>query len=117
MQSELAIAEAKIKASADVTSLRKLAMKHAWLMASNMIELLDGVDSPDPSKWGRTSEERSESGLVRWPGQVEDIVPCNAHLSLYRRAAFNRVLDEYKCVACSIEWPPVREERDRKSVV
>lgn len=77
------------------------------------IELLDGVDSPDPSKWGRTSEERSESGLVRWPGQVEDIVPCNAHLSLYRRAAFNRVLDEYKCVACSIEWPPVREERVR----
>ncbi|KAG0589894.1 hypothetical protein KC19_1G056300 [Ceratodon purpureus] len=112
VQSELAIVEAKIKASADVTSLRKLAMKHAWLMASNMVELLDGVDSPDPSKWGRTSEEeRSESGLVRWPGQAVDIVPCNAKLKLHGRAAFNRVLHEYKCVACSIEWPPVSEER------
>lgn len=112
VQSELAIADAKIKASADVTLLRKLAMKHAWMMASNMVELLDGVDSPDPSKWGRTSdEERNESGLVRWPGQAEDIVPCNASLKLYGRAAFNRVLHEYKCVACSIEWPPALEER------
>lgn len=78
--------------------------------------MLDGVDSPDPSKWGRTSEEeRSESGLVRWPGQAEDIMPCNANLKLYGRAAFNRVLHEYKCVACSIEWPPVSEERVRMS--
>lgn len=112
VQAELATAEAKIKASADVTALRKFAMKHAWLLASNMVELLDGVDSPDPAKWGRTSEEeRCESGIVRWPGQAEDVVPCSANLKLYGRAAFNRVLHEYKCVACSIEWPPVSEER------
>lgn len=37
VQAELATAEAKIKASADVTALRKFAMKHAWLLASNMV--------------------------------------------------------------------------------
>jgi hypothetical protein len=80
------------------------------------VELIDGVDSPDPSVWGWTSEEeRSESGFVRWPGQAEDIVPCNANLKLHGRAAFNRVLHEYKCVVCSIEWPPVSEERVRFS--
>lgn len=81
------------------------------------VELLDGVYSPDPSKWGWTSEEeRYESGLIRWPGQAQDIVPCNANLKLYGRAAFNRVLHEYKCVACSIEWPPVSEEWVRLSL-
>lgn len=40
-------------------------------------------------------------------------MPCSANLKLYGRAAFNRVLHEYKCVACSIEWPPVSEERVR----
>ena len=39
VQAEVEMAEAKLKASADVTSLRKLAMKHAWLMASNMVRL------------------------------------------------------------------------------
>ena len=42
-------------------------------------------------------------------------MPCNAKLKLHGRAAFNRVLHEYKCVACSIEWPPVSEERVRRS--
>lgn len=76
------------------------------------IHLLDGVDSPDPAKWGSTSEEeRSESGLMRWPGEVEEIQPLNSNLRLYGGAAFNRVLHEYKCVACSVECPPVSEEK------
>jgi hypothetical protein len=42
VQSELTTAESKIKASADVNSLRKLAMEHAWSMASNMVSNLIG---------------------------------------------------------------------------
>jgi hypothetical protein len=75
-------------------------------------ELLDGVDSPDPAKWGLTSqEERNESSLIRWPGQVEDVEPHNANLRLYGGAAFERVLHEYKCVVCSMESPPVSQEQ------
>lgn len=80
------------------------------------VELLDGVYIP--SKWGWTSEEeRYESGIMRWPGQAQEIVPCNANQKLYGRAAFNRVLHEYKCMACSIEWPPVSEECVRLSTL
>lgn len=83
---------------------------------SFQVELLDGVYIP--SKWGWTSEEeRYESGIMRWPGQAKEIVPCNANQKLYGRAAFNRVLHEYKCMACSIEWPLVSEECVRSSTL
>lgn len=47
VQSELTTAESKIKASADVESLRKLAMKHAWLLASNMVSNLIGIENSE----------------------------------------------------------------------
>lgn len=42
VQSELAAALEKMQSSADVKSLRKLAMKHAWSMASNIVRILIG---------------------------------------------------------------------------
>lgn len=74
--------------------------------------LIDGAADPDPAEWGRSSvEERAESGVGKWPGLMVDVFPSNATLKLYGGAAFERVLNEFCCAACSIECPPVSKEK------
>ena len=49
--------------------------------------------------------------MGKWPGLTVDAIPSNATLKLYGGAAFERVLNEFCCAACSIECPPVSKEK------
>ncbi|KAJ7561344.1 hypothetical protein O6H91_03G024700 [Diphasiastrum complanatum] len=110
--SELASADAKLVAAADVVSLRRAAMSHAAAISKHVGALLHGAAEPDPADWGLTSdEERSSSGVSKWPGLLTDIRPPNAGLKLYGGAAFDRVLKEFQCAACSIEFPSISREK------
>ncbi|MCO5613342.1 hypothetical protein L7F22_067618 [Adiantum nelumboides] len=109
---ELSKLNDKIVATSDIASLRCAAMVHASSIARHVGVLIDGAAEPDPSEWGKTcEEERAESGVGKWPGLLVDVFPANAALKLYGGAAFERVLNEFCCAACSIECPPVSREK------
>ncbi|MCO5548056.1 hypothetical protein L7F22_001512 [Adiantum nelumboides] len=109
---ELSKINDKIVATSDIASLRCAAMVHASSIARRVGVLIDGAAEPDPSEWGKTcEEERAESGVGKWPGLLVDVFPANAALKLYGGAAFERVLNELHCAACSIECPPVSREK------
>ncbi|KAH9322298.1 hypothetical protein KI387_016937, partial [Taxus chinensis] len=103
---------AKLLSVSDVASLRRSAMIHAAGIARHVGELIDGAADPDPEEWGKTTnEERSESGVFKWPGLTGDVKPANASLKLHGGAAFERVMHEFRCATCSIECPPVSREK------
>ncbi|KAE8703262.1 Dynamin-related protein 5A [Hibiscus syriacus] len=109
---ELTRMDSKIQATSDVSHLRKSAMMHAAYICNHVGVLIDGAADPSPEHWGKTAEEeRSESELGSWPGVNVDIRPANAVLRLYGRAAFERVMHEFRCAAYSIECPPVSREK------
>eukprot|EP01018_Ginkgo_biloba_P010218 Gb_33015 [translate_table: standard] len=109
---EVAQIDAKLQATSDVASLRRSAMIHAAAIARHVGALIDGTAEPDPEEWGKTTdEERSESGVGKWPGLTGDIKPANASLKLHGGAAFERVMHEFRCATCSIECPPVSREK------
>ncbi|CAN8288148.1 unnamed protein product [Cochlearia groenlandica] len=102
----------KIKATSDVSHLRKAAMLYTASISSHVGALIDGAANPAPEQWGKTTqEERGESGIGSWPGVSVDIKPPNAVLKLYGGAAFERVIHEFRCAAYSIECPPVSREK------
>ncbi|KAL2327642.1 hypothetical protein Fmac_021069 [Flemingia macrophylla] len=110
--SELARMDSKIKATSDVSHLRKYAMLHAASISNHVGALIDGAADPSPEQWGKTTvEERSQSGIGVWPGVITEINPPNATLRLYGGAAFERVMHEFRCAAYSIECPSVSREK------
>lgn len=67
---------------------------------------------PSPEQWGKTTdEERSESGIISWPGVTATVRPPNANLRLYGGAAYQRVIHEFRCATYSIQCPPVSREK------
>ncbi|KAL3682881.1 hypothetical protein R1sor_000903 [Riccia sorocarpa] len=105
---KLASIDSRLAISADVASLRRATMMHAAALASQVIALLDGVAEPDPSEWGRTThEERTESRFTKWPGVLGEVLPANSGLRMYGGAAFERLLEEFRCAACSLDCPPI----------
>ncbi|BBN12118.1 hypothetical protein MPTK1_5g17520 [Marchantia polymorpha subsp. ruderalis] len=104
----LASIDARLSNSADVASLRRATMMHAAALGRQVVALLDGVAEPDPAEWGRTTyEERTESRITKWPGVAGDVLPANAGLRMYGGAAFERVLEEFRYAACSLDCPPI----------
>ncbi|KAL2611519.1 hypothetical protein R1flu_023211 [Riccia fluitans] len=105
---KLASIDSRLAISVDVASLRRATMMHAAALASQVVALLDGVAEPDPSEWGRsTHEERTESRFTKWPGVLGEVLPANAGLRMYGGAAFERLLEEFRCAACSLDCPPI----------
>lgn len=48
---------------------------------------------------------------MAWPGVLAEVKPGNSSLRLYGGAAFERVLDEFRAAACSLDCPPVSREK------
>ncbi|CAM6098893.1 unnamed protein product [Calypogeia fissa] len=105
---ELFSIDTQLKTAGDVACLRRAGMMHAGAVAAHVVALLDGVSEPHPADWGRTTEEeRAESRLSKWPGVTGEVRPSNAGLRMYGGAAFERVIDEFRCAACSLDCPPI----------
>ncbi|KAK1414313.1 hypothetical protein QVD17_30057 [Tagetes erecta] len=109
---QLSIMDSKLQATSDVAYLRRSSMLFASSICNHMGALIDGAADPDPEQWGKTTEEeKSESGMVSWPGVMAGIKPPNSSLRLYGGAAFERVMHEFRCAAYSVECPPVSREK------
>ncbi|CAL5218690.1 g399 [Coccomyxa viridis] len=111
LSAELALAESKLHAMQDVTSLRTAAMKHVGQLAglfSSM--LLDGAATPELVQQGYTTEEeRSASGLSQWPGVQGLKDPPHAQLQLFGGAAFERCMSEFQTAVTSLSFPGVAQ--------
>ncbi|KAD2394462.1 hypothetical protein E3N88_41439 [Mikania micrantha] len=109
---QLDITDSKLQATSDVAHLRRSSMLFASSICNHMGALIDGSGDPDPEQWGKTTEEeKSESGIISWPGVMAGIKPPNSTLRLYGGAAFERVMHEFMCAAFSVECPPVSREK------
>ncbi|GJN17683.1 hypothetical protein PR202_gb04772 [Eleusine coracana subsp. coracana] len=74
--------------------------------------LLDGAADPAPEIWGKTTgEEQIHSGIGSWPGINMPVKPANSTLKLYGGAAFERVMNEFRCATYSMECPQVSREK------
>ncbi len=49
--------------------------------------------------------------MPAWPGVTAEVKPGNSSLRLYGGAAFERVLDEFRAAACSLDCPAVSREK------
>ncbi|CAM8880074.1 unnamed protein product [Rhodiola kirilowii] len=109
---ELARIDTKIQATSDIAQLRKSAMLYAASISNHIGALIHGAADPAPEQWGKTTEEeRSESGISSWPGVTANVSPPNATLRLYGGAAYERVIQEFRCATYSIQCPPVSREK------
>ncbi|KAL8223686.1 hypothetical protein R6Q57_019161 [Mikania cordata] len=109
---QINIMDSKLQATSDVAHIRRSSMLFASSICNHMGALIDGSADPDPEQWGKTTEEeKSESGMVSWPGVMAGIKPPNSTLRLYGGAAFERVMHEFRCAAYSVECPPVSREK------
>ncbi|KAK9060447.1 hypothetical protein SSX86_021151 [Deinandra increscens subsp. villosa] len=105
---QLNIMDSKLQATSDVAHLRRSSMLFTSSICNHVGALIDGAADPDPEQWGKTTEEeKSESGMVSWPGVMSGKKPPNSTLRLYGGAAFERVMHEFRCAAYSVECPPV----------
>ncbi len=86
-------------------------MRHASVVASHVISLLNGSTFPDPGQHGLTTEEeRVASHLLQWPGVDGSLRPPNADLRLLGGAAFERTLQEFQKAAGALEFPTCEDE-------
>ncbi|XP_076943792.1 dynamin-related protein 5A-like [Bidens hawaiensis] len=109
---QLNIMDSKLQATSDVAHLRRSSMMFTSSICNHMGALIDGAADPDPEQWGKTTEEeKSESGMLSWPGVMAGRKPPNSTLRLYGGAAFERVMQEFSCAAYSVECPPVSREK------
>ncbi|GAQ92749.1 Vacuolar sorting protein VPS1 [Klebsormidium nitens] len=118
LSTEVSRASARLASAADVAALRRAAMIHAAEVARHVTSLLDGSGvacGPDPGEWGRTTDEErratASAGVPAWPGVTAEVKPGNSSLRLYGGAAFERVLDEFRAAACSLDCPAVSREK------
>ncbi|MEW5303991.1 MAG: hypothetical protein WDW38_003211 [Sanguina aurantia] len=106
VSSELAAADVRLRATADVASLRRAAMLHAHNMGRQVDMLLGGSSEPDPAVHGMTTdEERAASRLLQWPSVQATIRPPHGGLKLFGGAAFERCLSEFQEAAHALRFP------------
>ncbi|TVU06957.1 hypothetical protein EJB05_46994 [Eragrostis curvula] len=109
---DLARLDSKLKATSDVSQLRRSATFYINSIWTHLRALLDGTIDPVPGTWGYTTdEEQFHSGIGSWPGINMPVKPANSTLRLHGGAAFERVMNEFHCAIYSMNCPQVSREK------